>query len=67
MFFFTAMDARKFIANATDYVAIEALRDFTGCDDVEIERDGHCGFVVNGTCHWLDDADLVKFAETIKE
>lgn len=67
MFFFTATDARNYIVIATDYVAIEALKYFTGCDNVEIERDGHCGFVFNGVVHWLDDADLVKFAETIKE
>jgi hypothetical protein len=63
--FFTASDARAFIAQH-DFAAFE-LEVFTGSDNVEVERDGHCGFVANGQVHFLGDADLIAFADHLAE
>lgn len=62
--FFLSIDARQYIANH-DYAATE-LQSFTGCEVVEVERDGHCGYVHNGQAHFLSDSDLVKFANHLK-
>lgn len=63
--FFLASDARAFIAQH-DFAALE-LEAFTGSNDVEVERDGHCGFVAKGQVHFLGDADLIAFADHLAE
>lgn len=65
MTFFVASDARAFIASHA-FAAFE-LQGFTGCDNVEVERDGHCGYVHNGNAHFLLDADLISFANHLQE
>lgn len=63
--FFLSTDARQFIANH-DFAAFE-LQSFTGCEIVEVERDGHCGYVLNGDVHFLSDSDLISFANHLRE
>lgn len=65
MSFLTASDARSFIA-AHDFAEFE-LMEYTGSNNVEIERDGHCGFVVNGKVYFLGDSDLIAFANRLRE
>lgn len=63
--FFLSSDARQFIANHV--FATSEIQVFTGCEVVEVERDGHCGYVHNGEVYFLNDTDLVNFANHLRE